>query len=302
MTSVASKTCTKCGASFDAVRSGHQCPDCRRAYNREYYKNGLGVIKAAEAAERASNPPALVTEKACTRCLTVQPLEMFQAETRRATGRGPVCKACRRAAYRANPEPVIAQVKAHYMKNAARIRAKKKARREADPLAAKRAQAASYQRNREKRMIDAAVKRATPEYAAEAAARTQAWREADPERYLLSAKRYRDLNPEKRKATIRAWMDANPEKVKASRMRRSGHERNAFTLPFTAEQLRARMDYFGRVCWMCGGAFEHIDHVKPLSKMGANILANYRPSCASCNMSKKDKWYGVSGLHRFIKN
>jgi len=50
------------------------------------------------------------------------------------------------------------------------------------------------------------------------------------------------------------------------------------------------MSYWGNKCWMCEGPFEHVDHVKPLSKGGPHILANLRPACASCNASKNDRW------------
>lgn len=62
---------------------------------------------------------------------------------------------------------------------------------------------------------------------------------------------------------------------------------------FTATQLAARLAFFGNKCWMCGGPFEHIDHVKPLSKGGPHILANLRPSCGPCNRAKSSRWYGV---------
>jgi 5-methylcytosine-specific restriction endonuclease McrA len=73
------------------------------------------------------------------------------------------------------------------------------------------------------------------------------------------------------------------------------------TQRYSAEQLRARMHYWGNKCWMCGGPFEHVDHVKPLAKGGRDHLANLRPSCRKCNQRKSAKWYGVSNLDRFIK-
>jgi 5-methylcytosine-specific restriction endonuclease McrA len=43
-------------------------------------------------------------------------------------------------------------------------------------------------------------------------------------------------------------------------------------------------------CWMCGGDADTVDHVKPLSKGGAHILANLRSACQSCNSSKGATW------------
>jgi len=75
----------------------------------------------------------------------------------------------------------------------------------------------------------------------------------------------------------------------------SGPKRRALmagarTTPFTAEQLAQRMEYWGRKCWVCSGPFEAIDHVKPLSKGGPHMLANFRPICTDCNSRKGAKW------------
>lgn len=39
----------------------------------------------------------------------------------------------------------------------------------------------------------------------------------------------------------------------------------------------------------CGGKFEHIDHVISLKRGGKHCLANLRPACTFCNLSKHDK-------------
>lgn len=69
--------------------------------------------------------------------------------------------------------------------------------------------------------------------------------------------------------------------VNRSRARRQGAEGDA-----TAEQRRARWDYYGGRCWMCGCEAEGMDHVIALSSGGSNWPANLRPACASCNASK----------------
>ena len=62
----------------------------------------------------------------------------------------------------------------------------------------------------------------------------------------------------------------------------------------TPEQIEARMAFYGHRCVYCGGPFEHIDHVKPISRGGTNWPANLRPSCKPCNLSKHartpDEW------------
>jgi len=58
----------------------------------------------------------------------------------------------------------------------------------------------------------------------------------------------------------------------------------------TAEQLQARIDYYGGLCWMCGAPWTCIDHVKPLARGGCNWPANLRPACRSCNARKHHHW------------
>jgi len=57
----------------------------------------------------------------------------------------------------------------------------------------------------------------------------------------------------------------------------------------TAEQLQARIDFYGGLCAYCSRSYECIDHVIPLSRGGSNWPANLMPACKSCNSSKGDK-------------
>jgi 5-methylcytosine-specific restriction endonuclease McrA len=58
--------------------------------------------------------------------------------------------------------------------------------------------------------------------------------------------------------------------------------------------LAAKLAYWGSRCWIAGPGCtidpEAWDHVKPLSKGGAHLLANLRPACKSCNSSKSARW------------
>lgn len=70
---------------------------------------------------------------------------------------------------------------------------------------------------------------------------------------------------------------------------RAARQKAVAFLPFTADQLVARLSMF-RGCWMCGGTADQIDHVKPLVAGGWHILANLRPACGSCNSRKGGRW------------
>jgi len=130
-------------------------------------------------------------------------------------------------------------------------------------------------------------------------ARSKVAYERDKVRILAYMKARRDSGTEA--AVVRARRAANPFPFRAKESRRRVQLNAAFTLPFTPEQISARMAYFGDNCWMCGGEAGTLDHVKPLSRGGGHVLANFRPACKSCNSRKRDKWFGVSELHRFMK-
>lgn len=96
-----------------------------------------------------------------------------------------------------------------------------------------------------------------------------------------------------------AWGMANADKMRQLKRIRA-HQRRVCETPegalrITPQQVAARMQFWGNRCWMCHGPFEHIDHVKPISKGGPHMLANLRPACQACNQSKSAHWEGVAG-------
>lgn len=53
--------------------------------------------------------------------------------------------------------------------------------------------------------------------------------------------------------------------------------------PYKRAEVFARWDF--RCCY-CTAPAEHLDHVKPLSRGGRDVLSNVVPACADCNLSK----------------
>lgn len=156
-----------------------------------------------------------------------------------------------------------------------------------------------YQRARQK--ID-------PEYRARKADNTARWRAENTEAAKRFEKEYRS-RPEvkaKRAARMRARRAKDPayrrrERAVADRWRANNPDRIfALNKRYRARSLGARGDatdaqiaarvafYFGR-CAYCGGPYEHLDHVIPLSRGGTAWPANLRPACRKCNLSKRDK-------------
>lgn len=124
------------------------------------------------------------------------------------------------------------------------------------------------------------------------------YREDNREALLEKNKKYREANREAVAESIRRWAIANPERARDSG-RRSRHRRRARLkevqfIDFTLEQFEQRMAYYGHACYLkldcCTGEFDHVDHVKPIAKLGPHILANLRPACQPCNLRKAGKW------------
>jgi 5-methylcytosine-specific restriction endonuclease McrA len=165
-----------------------------------------------------------------------------------------------------------------------------------------------YQRNKEKRIRQVAEwKVAHPEDAKRHATTPKA-----KERHRLSQQK-RLSDPQRRaerneymrirqSAYEPQWRAANPEKAKArarrAELRRKARSANA-PGTVTEEQLQARIDFYGRRCYLpwCGHCdwdaldpFDQtIDHVIPLSQGGTGWPANLRPACRPCNAKKYAK-------------
>lgn len=112
----------------------------------------------------------------------------------------------------------------------------------------------------------------------------------DPERHIAAVQRYQCRNREQYLDQQRRYRQANPEKLRAKNSRRRATLASVVAIPFTAEQLAQRWAYYGNRCWICGETADSTDHIKPIAKGGAHMLANLRPICTPCNSRKRDQW------------
>lgn len=110
--------------------------------------------------------------------------------------------------------------------------------------------------------------------------------------------RWSNSHREYMRAKEKAWRLANADYKVMTSARRRAQVRGQTTVRFSREQLAARLTMFPG-CWMCGGTYECIDHVKPITKGGPHMLSNLRPACRSCNQKKGGRWYGVGKLSVF---
>jgi 5-methylcytosine-specific restriction endonuclease McrA len=229
----------------------------------------------------------------------VLPLEAFNRRTASPDGRMARCRACDseykkahcqrhlerhreydRHRYRGERrERILAATRARYLANPEKWNADRRAKWATDPVAARAKQNA--------------YKAAHPELVRE-------WKRRHYERHgeaIRAKERDRHLqNPEKKRRAALDWQRANPELAAERNHRYRARKLLAALGDITLELLTGKLAYWGGRCWMCGGEPTGWDHVKPLAKGGAHVLANLRPACRRCNSSKKDRWDGPTPL------
>lgn len=88
-------------------------------------------------------------------------------------------------------------------------------------------------------------------------------RQRDPRKRAEAQRRYHEANRQRRAEYRRQYWEKNPEMRVENARRYKARKLAALTVPFTTEQLAARMAYWGNRCWMCGGPPETVDHVIP---------------------------------------
>lgn len=96
---------------------------------------------------------------------------------------------------------------------------------------------------------------------------------------------WRKNNPDRLRVQVKAWRKANPDKYQAIVQRRRAAQRNARGFA-TGGQIKARIDYYGGLCYLCGDPYQSVDHVIPLARGGTAWAANIRPACLRCNSKK----------------
>lgn len=220
--------------------------------------------------------------RCCTRCREWRQFSEFNKNKRDPDGLHLWCKPCLHAAQRR-----------FYQENRERLKAEMREYRQANVAAIRAADRQRYVQQREsvlKRNSDWAKRNR-----AQLVERKRAYAQAHPEIGLRATQRYREANREKRRAAGRRLYRETPiaklrEKAIRNSFTRRARVAVASIAPFTPEQLRAKVAYWGNACWVCIGPVEAIDHYKPVSKGGLHVLANLRPICRRCNSIKANKW------------
>ncbi len=138
----------------------------------------------------------------------------------------------------------------------------------------------SYQRHKAKRVAEATR-----------------WQTNNPKRYKARQARLRARASAKETERLRSKQRyAEDPLANRQRVRRYEHRQRAAAGTYTEEQWQARIDFYGRRCYLCGCDWDalpskqkHVEHVIPLSRGGINWPSNLRPACESCNLRKSTK-------------
>ena len=109
--------------------------------------------------------------------------------------------------------------------------------------------------------------------------------------------RYNQKNKEKIATRQADYQRVHPEVVAAAIARRIARSRHAGG-DSNGAQRKARADFYGGLCYLCGRSATAMDHVIPLAQGGSNWPANLRPICKSCNSTKSARWPYDIETHR----
>jgi 5-methylcytosine-specific restriction endonuclease McrA len=202
--------------------------------------------------------------KRCSKCRAVKSPAEFSGNKSTRDGLQGQCKSCNRAYYEANRERIALRDTERRVKFPEINRDRCRARYWRDVEASRATGRAR-----------AAIQNATPERKAA----KHAWERKD-----------RKANPEKWREKSRRDYARDPQGRIEIQHRRRATQLATASVPLVAALLDARWDFYGGLCWLCGDEAVEWDHVKPLSKGGAHMLANLRPACRSCNAQKSASW------------
>jgi hypothetical protein len=112
--------------------------------------------------------------------------------------------------------------------------------------------------------------------------------------------KYRAANPEKKRAYDAKWARENPEKCRAAAAKYRALIKGAI-LPGVPYDQYGKHE--GLPCYICTAPAEATDHVHPLNRGGFHSNHNFKPICAPCNGSKRDRvWPGHDDWENFLES
>lgn len=114
------------------------------------------------------------------------------------------------------------------------------------------------------------------------------WANENPEKAKEKRERYNARHPGRRAVLYRLNLERNRMLKRVNAARRRARLRDAHG-DASAQDILARVAFYGERCWICRAPWEQVDHVIPLAEGGTHWPANLRPICAECNYVKAAK-------------
>src|SRR5690606_18969213 len=94
-----------------------------------------------------------------------------------------------------------------------------------------------------------------------------------------------DLMRERSRLYARANASRRAENQRTREARKRGQDHGCVTL----DRIESLVAAAGGACVYCGGDYESLDHVYPITLGGPHCVENLAPACISCNSSKRDR-------------
>jgi 5-methylcytosine-specific restriction endonuclease McrA len=113
------------------------------------------------------------------------------------------------------------------------------------------------------------------------------WYQKNKESKLLSNAKWHAENPDKMSEYQKSYFKSHPEQSRLKGSRRRARKLNGGVYSVTVKEIA---DMLKRPCFYCGEESKHIDHIVPLSRGGRHSIGNLIQACASCNLSKSNKF------------
>lgn len=119
-------------------------------------------------------------------------------------------------------------------------------------------------------------------------AKNKQWARENPGLILEASKRWQKAHRSHMTANTRRWRAQNPEASRRINQKRRAYKKSNGTFLVLKKEM---LKLVTSPCCLCGAKGNiHIDHIIPLSRGGRHAIGNLQPLCASCNLSKSNKF------------
>lgn len=252
---------------------------------------------------RPEQYPIIPTSKFCKVCQEEKLFESFHVATKGKYGYSAICKCCSRkcdAAWRDNNRDKYKEILKRWKDN--------------NPGRGVANHRKWGQKNPDK--IKAYSKKWTDKNKEYVSAKGKRWRQNNKERHNNLISQWRLNNLDRDRTNNLKWREENKEHIrirnkfwrqnnkdKTLQHSRNRRARKALAGGFaTVEQIKARVAFYGGLCYICQAPYQCIDHVIPIKLGGSGWPGNLRPACKFCNDSKGSKPLSVFLEARRAKN